>query len=69
MSGRGKLNRMRIADALDRGYVPAMPDRIVVDVVVAVIGALVYAFAPPKADQLGFAMFFAGTLAALMTQH
>lgn len=46
-----------------------MPERMVVDVVVAVVGALVYAFAPPKADQLGFAMFFAGTLAALMAQH
>lgn len=45
-----------------------MSQRIVVDVVVAVAGALVFAFAA-KARELGTAAFFAGTLAALLSQR
>lgn len=46
-----------------------MAQRIVIDIVVAVVGALTVAFGPPKAEKLGAYAFLAGTLAALMAQH
>lgn len=46
-----------------------MAQRMIVDIVVAVIGALVVAFGPAKAEKLGGYMFLAGTLAALMAQR
>lgn len=46
----------------------AMPSKIVVDIIVAVVGALIYGLAPPKLDGLGIPLFFAGTLAALFAQ-
>jgi hypothetical protein len=46
-----------------------MPQPIVVDIVVSVLGALIWAFGPPKADRLGSWLFFAGALAALLAQR
>ncbi len=46
-----------------------MSQRIVVDIIVAVVGALAVAFGPTKVERLGGYMFLAGTLAALMAQH
>lgn len=46
-----------------------MAQKLVIDIVVAVVGALVTAFGPPKAERLGGYMFLAGTLAALLGQR
>jgi hypothetical protein len=45
-----------------------MSEKMIVDIVVAVIGALVFAFTE-KPKQLGGYMFAAGTLAALLAQR
>jgi hypothetical protein len=36
------------------------------DLLVAVVGGLIYAFGKPKADQLGGYLFLAGCIAALL---